>query len=179
MAVEYCRIEDRGANLLDEIGPLTTFELLEDWEQLLGIPDECTPDGQTIDERRLQVAQKLGTLGGLNANYLIHIASLLGFDIEIENPVPFRVGIARVGDELTNNDIRDTFRVGVNRVGDQLNVFGWQFYFIAKIPASELSEFRVGENRVGDRLVETGNALLQCTIRKLKPANSGVVFRFI
>lgn len=179
MAIEFCRIDDRGADLLRELNPATSLELLEDWEQLLGIPDECTPDGQTIEERRLQVTQKMGTLGGLNANYLEHIASLLGFDIIIENPVPFRVGIARVGQALTNNEIRDTFRVGANRVGDQLRVFGWQFYFIANIPATELNQFRVGQNRVGDRLVETGNELLQCTLRKNKPANSGVVFRFI
>lgn len=179
MAIEFCRVEERGADLLKEIGPETTTELLEDWENLLGLPDECTPEDQTINERRVQIAQKLGTLGGLNAGYYKHIASLLGFDIEIENPVPFRVGVARIGDALTNNSIRDTFSVGSNRVGEQLRVFGWQFYFIAKVPASELSKFRVGENRVGDTLVDFGNVLLQCTLSKYKSAESGIVFRFI
>ena len=179
MAVEFCRIEDRGKELLTEFGPLTTTELLEDWEQLLGIPDECTPEDQTVAERRVQVYQKMGTLGGINAQFYIDLAESLGFTITIENPVPFRTGNQRVGDALYNSEsLRDVFEVGENRVGDQLRVFGWQFYFIARIPASELSKFRVGENRVGGRLVETGNELLECTIRKLKPAHSGVVFLF-
>jgi len=178
MAVEFCRVEDRGIDLLNEFGPLTSTELLGDWEKLLGLPDECTPENQTVGERRIQVNQKLGTLGGINAKFFVDLAATLGFTITIENPVPFRVGKQRVGGALYNNSIRDTFQVGKNTVGQQLNVFGWQFYFIARVPASELRKFEVGRDTVGSRLVETGNELLECTIRKLKPANSGVVFLF-
>ena len=64
LAQEPCRIEERGFKFLDEMDPNTTFELLEDWERLLGIPDECTPEGSdpTLSERRLRVLQKLTTL---------------------------------------------------------------------------------------------------------------------
>lgn len=179
LGTELCRVEDRGVDLLREFGPLTTDELLDDWEALLGIPDECTPADQSINERRVQINQKLGLVGGINAQFYIDLAASLGFTIEIENPLPFTVGRMRVGDALYNNQPpRDTFRVGDNVVSNQLAVFGWQFYFIAKVPVAELTRFRVGNSRVGEPLVEFGNALLQCTIRKSKPAHSGVVFLF-
>lgn len=179
IATEFCRVEERASDLLEtEFDPLLTTELLPDWEQLLGIPDECTPEDQTLDERRIQVQQKLSALGGLSAQYYVDLAKLLGFDITVFNPIPFRVGRARVGDGLYNNSIRDTFVVGTNRVGDQLRVFGWQFYFIARIPITELTKFRVGTARVGEPLVSFGNSLLECTIRKSKPAHTGVVFLF-
>lgn len=179
LSYEFCRIEERAADLVDiEFDPLLTNELLTDWETMLGIPDECTPADQTIDERRVQVKQKLSTLGGMSAKFYIDLAKLLGFDIEVFNPIPFTVGRQRVGDGLYNNSIRDVFEVGQNRVGDQLRVFGWQFYFIARIPISELTNFKVGTSTVGEPLVAFGNELLECTIRKYKPAHSGVVFLF-
>ncbi|MBW1784813.1 MAG: DUF2313 domain-containing protein, partial [Deltaproteobacteria bacterium] len=83
LATELCRIEDRGVDLLREFGPLTTEELVEDWEALLGIPDECTPEDQTLDERRIQINQKLGLVGGINAQFYIDLAASLGFTITI------------------------------------------------------------------------------------------------
>lgn len=179
MAVELCRVEDRGKDLLREIDPRVSVELLDDWEQLLGIPDECTPANQSIEERQLQVTQKLSALGGLSKTYYEQIALQLGFDITVRNDIPFRVGRARVGDRLTNSErLRTVFRVGESRVGEQLRTFGWIFYWTAIIPVSEQSLFRVGSSRVGEPLVEFGNELVQCTLRKLKPAHTGIVFLF-
>ena len=59
LAVEFGRVDDRTNELLTELDPLTSNELLSDWETLLGLPDECTPEGQTLQERRDQARAKL------------------------------------------------------------------------------------------------------------------------
>lgn len=181
-AIEYCRVEERASVLLDtEMDPASTDELLTDWETTFGIPDECTPADQTINERRVQLQQKIAsTKGAINAQFYIDLAEDLGFDdVTIDDAVRFTVGRARVGDRLTNSDPpRSIFRVGTGRVGDQLKTPGWAFFFIIDIPATELEKFRVGTARVGDPLVSFGNELLECTIRKLKPAHDGAFFTF-
>ena len=48
LATELCRIDERGLVLLEQIDPLTSTEMLEDWEQLLALPDDCSPAAQTI-----------------------------------------------------------------------------------------------------------------------------------
>ena len=178
MAVEFTRVHGRAADLLAEMYPGATDELLADWESLLGIPDECTPENQTDDERRVQILQKLATTGGISAEYYVFIAKQLGFDISIETARPFRVGVSRVGDALTNRRGDSRFRVG-DAVGKGLDQFGWQFYYIVTIPVTELIRFRTGgDSRVGDPLVLYSNALLECTLKKLKPAHAGIYFRF-
>lgn len=179
IAGEFCRIGDRAKDLLREIDPNQTSELLEDWKATVGIPDECTPDDITLQETRDQIVQKLATEGSLSAKFFEDLALFYGFEITVTNWVPFQVGKSRVGDRLSNTTPpRDIFRVENNRVGDQLRTFGWVHYFNAELPLTANDPFRVETNRVEDRLVVYGNELLQCTIKKLKPAHSGVTFTF-
>ena len=178
LAVELTRVEARAADCLKEIDPRQTVELLEDWESLLGIPDECTPEGQTVTQRQTQITQKLASVGGLSATYYEFIASQLGFDIRITDAHSFRVGRQRVGEPLTNGVYPDgVFRVG-DRVGNELAKAGWRFYYIAEIPLTELVRFRVGLSRVGDPLVSYSNTLLECTLKRLKPAHRNIFFKF-
>lgn len=179
MAVEYARVEARAADCLREIDPKQTVELLQDWEDLLGIPDECTPEGQTTEERQTQIAQKLAAVGGLSASYYEFIAEQLGFDINVVDAHSFRVGRQRVGEALTNGVYPDgVFRVG-DRVGNELSKAGWRFYYIAEVPLSELVKFRTGIGRVGDPLVKYSNVLMECTLKRLKPAHRNIFFKFI
>jgi len=191
LAGEFCRVEERAGDLLNkEMDPSLTEELLTDWETMLGIPDECTPDDLTIGERRVQIVQKLADTNGLSADFYEGLGALLGHEISARNAVPFRVGKGRVGQFLENTDgTRFKFRVGQNLtaynatgtvgvVGQQLRGYSWIHYFVVTIPIEELVKFRVGLSRVGDPLVDFGNELLECTLRKRKPARAGIVFRF-
>lgn len=178
LAVEFARIFDRGQDFLNkELYPGTADELLPDWEQLVGLPDECTPEGLDIDGRRQQVLQKMSTLGGANAQYFQDLATLAGFNAIVTNYRPFRTGISRVGEPLSNDfDIR--FRVGTGRVGQVLRNTGWRFWFQVNVEATNLTRFRVGYGRVGQALVTFSNPLFECTVRKLKPAHAAPFFTF-
>lgn len=177
-AEEFCRVDDRTKQMLLEVDPRTTFESVDQWEAALGIPDECTPEGQDLAERRTQIVQKLTNVGGISKTFYEFIIAQLGFTATVENRLNFIVGRARVGDALTNYFNR-VFLVGQNTVGEQLKVVGWRYYFNVELPATSAQFFEVGLSTVGQPLVAFSNPLIECTIRKLKPAHSGVIFTFV
>lgn len=168
LAEEPARIEERGFDFLQEMDPRTTFEMLDNWERLLGLPDECTPDGDpSLFERRVRILQKLTTGGGQSIAFFKLIAEQLGYDadiIDVQNFQDFRVGTARVGDRLTN--------------GTNANDGGWAYTFLVSAPAELTRRFRVGQSTVGDRLVTIENETLECVIRKFAPAHVTVLFAF-
>lgn len=177
MAYEFCRVDDRSKVLLTELDPLTSDELLSDWEALLGLPDECTPEGLTLDERRSQARGKLADQGGQSAQFFMDLAESLGFpDTIVRDYFPFEVGRARVGDPLTN-DFHTPFVVGMT-VGSVLDNVGWRFVFEVNALATINDPFEVGIDTVGEPLVEFGNPLLQCTIKKAKPAHAFPFFTY-
>lgn len=172
---EPCRVDERVQDLLREADPRQSLELLEDWERLLGLPDECSPEDQDVAERREQVVQKLTDTGGLSAGRYEFLGQQLGFEIDVYDNPPFRAGLSRAGDALTNSFF-DVFRAG-DRAGEQLTLSGWQFYFTVELPATSAQIFRAG-SRAGERLRLFENPLIECTIQKLKPAHTAVFFRF-
>jgi len=53
-------LTQRQVELLDdEFRILQTFDLLEDWEESVGIPDECLAESETLDQRRQAVIDRL------------------------------------------------------------------------------------------------------------------------
>jgi uncharacterized protein YmfQ (DUF2313 family) len=178
LAVEFCRIKDRAKDLLTEIDPGTSTELLEDWETLLGLPDDCTPATTDLIERRTQARQKLAAVGGISADFYEQVADDLGFEAFVSDAHPFKVGHSVVGDFLYNSlEDRDIFKAGFT-VGEYLYNWRWDFCFIVNVEATTVEAFEVGNNVVGDPLVSFGNELLECTIAKLKPAHTCSFFTF-
>lgn len=56
-ATELSRVALRGEKLLRELNPATTFELLEDWETMYGLPDCAVPE--TLAARRAAILAKM------------------------------------------------------------------------------------------------------------------------
>jgi len=175
LAEELCRVEDRINDMLVEVDPRTTSELLTDFERVFALPDECTPDVQTLDERINQIVQKMTNVGGLSKTFYEFLGLQLGHVITVENRVNCVVGRATVGDSLTNY-FDESLQVG-ETVGNQLRNVGWRFCFNTEMPATAAEILEVGEE-VGQPLVLFTNPLIECTIRKLKPAQSCATFTF-
>lgn len=170
LSFEPARIEERGFDFLDEMDPNTTFEMLDNWERLLGIPDECTPDdyAPSLLERRVRVLQKLTTGGGQNEAFYILIAQQLGYDIDVidlEEFSNFLAGHSRAGDRLSN-------------ASSGGNPTGWPFTWQINAPASLSRRFRAGQSTAGERLVIYENETLECVIRRFAPAHTTVLFSF-
>lgn len=104
IADELARVGARGDDLINESDPRTATETLEDWERILGLPDDLIveiPD--TDEERRLAITQKLIKRGGQTPALYIALAAAAGYTVTIKEDYGatiFRVGISRVGERL-------------------------------------------------------------------------------
>ena len=176
VVTEFCRVDDRVDDMRTNLDPTTADEAIDLWQAFLALPDECTPDDQTLEEKQQQIVQKLTNVGGLSKTFYEFIATQLGFpDTTVKNWVNFVAGRARAGDPLTN--YWDRHFVAGSVAGTQLQSIGWMFYFNVDLPASASEHFVAG-SVAGDPLRDFSNELLECTFRKIKPSYSGVTFSF-
>lgn len=156
---EFCRVQERFNQLLIETDPRNADELLTDWETSLGLPDECSTLGATVEERRKQVVQKLTNTGGSSFEYFEDVAENLGFDVTVSDYCRFQAGKSVAGDKITNAE--------------------WDYWWQVSAPAELSTVFKAGVGKAGDKLTELGNATLECTFEKLKPAHTEVLFVFV
>jgi len=163
LAIEACRVEERAFELIEEVDPRTTLELLTDWERLLGLPDECEPEPEnlTVQQRRDRIVQVLTTSGSQNKQFFVNLAANFGITISVEDvndQPPFLAGRGRAGDRLTNGN--------------------WRYAFVINAPFENAVRFRAGFGRAGDRLVDVNNPTLECLINKHKPAHTIAILTF-
>lgn len=168
IATELVLVKDRAAELRHE-KPLTTVELLEDWEELLALPDPLVTAEvpQTADARRDAVVAKLSALENQAPATLEALAARLGFTITIEECAPFVAGPA-VGEPLT----------GVGHAGDPLNGEDWAYAFKVHAPPILITEFRAGISRAGDALREWSNVPFEAAINRAKPSHTIPVYEY-
>lgn len=77
LSYEYSRVKRRGRTLLEELDPRTTFELLEDWERVYGLPDCTSPT--TLAGRRSALHGKMLGHGDPTLAYFVGIVESLGY----------------------------------------------------------------------------------------------------
>ncbi|WVR18345.1 hypothetical protein y223_00065 [Bordetella phage PY223] len=158
LAEEFARVDARGDDLLREVLPSTTVEMLSDWERAAGLPDPCVPSGQTLQERRNALLSRLAGTGGQSRAFFIELAAYLGFTITITEFRPFRAGISHAGDALYNDDWRHAWRINA--------------------PETTIIEFRAGLSAAGEPLRKWGNELLECVLNRIKPAHTVLLFGY-
>jgi uncharacterized protein YmfQ (DUF2313 family) len=159
MATELARIEGRVVDLVGEMDPATTAELLGDWERVAGLPDKCAGTLETtVQGRRNALLAKLNATGGQSKAYFIALAAALGYQITIEEFHPFQAGRAAAGDILTNG--------------------GWRFTWRVHAPEVTVIPFRAGRSAAGEQLRAWGNDTLVCKLRQLAPAHTVVLFAY-
>jgi uncharacterized protein YmfQ (DUF2313 family) len=158
VAEEMVRFDERvSVDLVNEADPNTTLELLEDWERVTGIPDDCQGSvSETVALRRADILRKLTARGGQARQFFIALAATFGYTITIDEPRPFRVGHGRCGDRCYDVD--------------------WIHHWRVLSASVVSSEFRVGTGRCGDRLRVWRNDELECLFGEKKPAHTKVHF---
>jgi uncharacterized protein YmfQ (DUF2313 family) len=158
IADELVAVHNRAQDVIDESDPRTTEELITDWERVLGLPD-CVDLEETLEGRRNAVVGKLVAIGGQSRQYFIDIAAAVGYEITIDEFGPFRVSVSAVSEQLMDE--------------------GWWFTWRVNGPSTGQTHFRAGLNRAGDPLTESGEELLECRIRNLKPAHTVALFAYV
>lgn len=117
---ELERLELKLLEVLRSFTPALSDSLLEDWERMLGLPDECVPLSATVSQRQ-SVAQSryagnsFGLFSdaegnvyqcGLSRQFYLDYAESFGSSItinELQDNSPFRVDTSRV--DQVNSDI--------------------------------------------------------------------------
>lgn len=160
MSQELVRLDTRArVNMINEALPDTTFEMIADWERVVGLPDSCTDLlADTLPLRRVDVVRKLRDRGGQSAAFFIALAADFGYTVTIQDKLPARCGIMRCGDRCYGED--------------------WTFHWIVDSPAVITQVFQCGVSRCGDRLRVFRNATLECVINQKKPSHTKVHFTY-
>lgn len=145
---ELVRILGRGEDLIEESDPRTATETLEDWERMLGLPDEViTTIPATDAARRLAITQKLIRQGGQHAGFYVALAAACGYTVTIDDSYG-----------------EDVFRAGTAVAGDALGGL-W-------------SAFQWGVTVTATAATALTHAELEAVIRRAAPAHTSVVFTY-
>lgn len=101
-ADEWALIHLSDCKLLKESYPCQseTNDLLPEWLDMVGLPDECTMDWQPppIPIQRQMICAKLSARGGQSIDYFVALAKAWGFDITIREHFPWRMGCTSLCD---------------------------------------------------------------------------------
>jgi uncharacterized protein YmfQ (DUF2313 family) len=172
--------------LLTEAFPPISYHLLPDWERVLGLPEPCFPAAQTLEERRLQVREKLARRpGGQSRAYFIDLARRLKY--HEDGPSPYELPMMLPGQLGRLNQVRirefQPFMFGVSRLGDprwRLAPPEMRFTWVVQLPGQRLSWFRFGSSRLGqDAHLRIARAEdLECIFKRYKPAHTVLVFDY-
>lgn len=155
LAGAYSRITGRGLDLLSDANPATTYELLREWEETLGLPGTCGQStGQTVQDRQSAVVAALIEEGGQTPAYFIRIAATLGYSITITTFSPFRV---------------------TSRVDAPLCDSAWSFAWQVNGAAYRVTNFSVNST-VDEPLASWSDITLACVFERIKPAHTTVIF---
>lgn len=156
---EFVNIEDTLNWLKRELNILTTFDLIEYWEEAYGIPDDdgvFTVQGKSIEERRFNLYIKELMDGADRAEDWENIASKFGYKCKVYPPATISYF---------------TFRFPINFYESPQYAIGVEFYDIAPPPRFDLQfPFTFGATNV---------IQLQKIFEIIKPADCEVVYRYV
>lgn len=102
-----------------ELDPRTTTELINRWERLCGLPDECIPAGtQTLRQRQQRLDAKVNPAGGINEDFYLAQLAAPG----------------RPDATITRYD-KSTFTCS-SACTDAVNAPEWRYYWQVNMPAA-------------------------------------------
>ena len=154
MAAEFSRVDTRGDALVLESLPNTTTELLPDWERVADLPDDCTPAGQTVDQRRQALVARFIGNGTPSIPYLTQLAASIGYQITIVK--------------------RSARRCGA-QMGTPYGLTAWQFVWEVHAPLNTVLHRTTG-SPMGEPYATWQNSVLECVMRQHAPAHTIVNF---
>lgn len=154
----YARQTSRSNQLLVDAFPVTTIELLPEWEATLGLPDPCAGLSPTIYARRAQVVARVKAQGGQSVLYFIALAAALGYTVTITQFAPARAG--------------------QTRAGMPCNGPAWAHAYRVNAPLNTVVRARAGTSKAGEPLAYWSNTVLECELRQVMPAHAVIIFSY-
>lgn len=148
-------VQERALDLLTQRSPLLTYDLLDEWEADLGLPETCGgPAAVDANARRAAIMAKLLATAGMNKSYYEGILSAYGITATIDEFIPYSV----------DTDVDSP-------IHDAAFAFAWQI----NLPTLVMREFSVNDG-VNDNLRDWTGMFIQCLLRRISPAHTILLF---
>jgi uncharacterized protein YmfQ (DUF2313 family) len=159
IAKEFARIDARADDLIRESDPRTTSELIEDWERVADLPDQCVTVAQTLEQRRVSLTSKLTMQGGQSKKYFINLAASMGYaDATIDEYRPMNC----------NDDCNDALYSADDR-----------YFWTINLPSTSGIFVMNCNSTCNDALQAWGDEAIECRINKYKPAHTTAIFAYV
>lgn len=147
--------------LMRELDPRTTTELINRWERLCGLPDECIPAGtQTLRQRQQRLDAKVNLAGGINEDFYLAQLAALG----------------RPDATITRYD-KSTFTCS-SACTDAVNVPEWRYYWQVNMPVATNTTWMTCGDPCDSALRFWGDTVVECVLNKLCPSHTYVIFKY-
>jgi len=160
LAQAFQKSDEAGSDLITGAFPATALDLITEWEETLGLPDECSISEQdSIAVRRSAIVSKLLGVGGQSKDYFIRYFEALGYQITI-------------------TEYRQA-RAGWSVAGDPINGEYWPFVWLVSAPDATYVQAKAGQSYAGDPLRSGGNKALDCTLKKISPSHTVYMLEFV
>lgn len=146
--------------MLSESDPRTTVQILSDWERVAGLPDSCSATlALSVAQRQAALTAKITMRGGQSRPYFIEMAAKLGF------PGSTITEFAPMTCNGTCNDA----------LWSEADLFAWQ----VNLPSAGGVFIASCNSDCNSALASWGNAMVECAIRKFRPAHTTPVFAYV
>lgn len=160
-APSLTRVHQRADALMRELDPRTTTELINRWERLCGLPDECIPAGtQTLRQRQQRLDAKVNLAGGINEDFYLAQLAALG----------------RPDATITRYD-KSTFTCS-SACTDAVNAPEWRYYWQVNMPAATNTTWMTCGDPCDSALRIWGDTIVECVLNKLCPSHTYVIFKY-
>lgn len=157
LASEWLNFRNKINEVSNQYNPKTTTQLIEEWEEFVGIPDSCIDVASTLEQRRINILLKLSGINVSTETQFKNIALILGYNIEVSN------GVATSTFPLTLPFIL-------------ISEASAPFTIIITLPASiQPQGFPL---TLPFTLTASQPEILNCLFNKIKPANTQLFFRY-
>jgi uncharacterized protein YmfQ (DUF2313 family) len=161
IALEQTNIDADIDVLEKNMNPATAEELMPEYEDMYGLPDDCASSDQTMQERRQALMSKVRKKDIPTVGWLKSFAKRLGYDIDITTHRPFICGLNRCGDMLG---------LGADPINGVISV---------EITGNHIIQFICGVSRCGDYLGFIRPATdLECHFNKIIPADILAIYNY-
>jgi len=156
LAPSLAAVHTRADDLMTEIDPSQTVELIDRYETLCGLPDSCAPDGvQTIQQRQRRLDAKINIAGGINESFYRAQLDALGYPtVTIEQFQNL--------DESPDPEWGEYYR----------------YYWRVNIPSDATYEWQTCSSECDSAIRTWGDTVAECVIDKLCPSHTVVVFAY-
>ncbi|EPC6177431.1 TPA: putative phage tail protein [Serratia marcescens] len=156
LAPSLAAVHQRGDDLMREIDPAQTVELIGRYETLCGLPDSCAPPGvQTLRQRQQRLDAKINIPGGINERFYRQQLDALGYHT------------------ATIEQFQNLDSTPDPEWGDK-----WRYYWRVNIPSDATVAWQTCTSACNSAIRTWGDTVVECVIDKLSPSHTVVVFAY-